>query len=93
MVGAGTFPVLGELWEEREEEEEEEVKSVSGEEKERKDEFLKTGPMGQSFPIFVEAAGKTCVFVINTGMTLEDLEHLIQVRVNFRLRGGMMRVF
>ena len=80
VVGAETFPVLGELWEERkeEEEEEEEVKSLSGEDEERKDEFLKTGPMRQSFPIFVEGAGKTLVFVINTDMTLEDLEHLIQ---------------
>ena len=51
---------------------------MSGEDEERKDEFLKAGPMGQSFLIFVEGAGKTCVFVINTDMTLEDLEHLIQ---------------
>ena len=78
MVGAETFPVLEELWEERREEEEDEVQSLSGEDEERKDDFLKAGPMRQSFPIFVVGAVKTCVFVINTDMTLEDLEHLIQ---------------
>ena len=78
VVGAETFPVLGKLWDETKEEEEEEVKSLSGEDEERKDEFLKTGPMGQSFPIFVEREGKTCVLVVNTDMTVEDFEHLIQ---------------
>ena len=77
VVGSETFPVLEELWEERKEEEEE-VKSLSGEDEERRDEFLKAGQVGQSFPIFVEGAGKTCVFVIDTDMTLEDLEQLIQ---------------
>ena len=125
VVGAETFSVFGELWEERKEEEKEEeeevTQSLSEEVEERKDEFLEPG---QSFPIFVEGAGKTCVFVISADMTIEDLEHSIQevmclpeglffltlsgklldanrmqylvrdvsVRVNFRLRGGMMRV-
>ena len=69
---------FGEVWEERKEEAEEEVKSVRGEDEERRDEFLKAGQAGQSFTIFVEGAGKTCVFVTDTDMTLEDLEQLIQ---------------
>ena len=81
VVGAETFPVFGELWEERKEEEKEEeevTQSLSEEVEERKDEFLEPGSMQQSFPIFVEEAGKTCVFVINADMTIEDLEHSIQ---------------
>ena len=134
VVGAETFPVLGELWEERKEEEEEleeeeedeegVTQSLSEEVEEGKDQFLEPGLMEQSFSIFVDGAGKSCVLVIDADMTIEDLEHSIQevmclpkglffltlsaklldanrmqslvrdvsVRVNFRLRGGMMRV-
>ena len=87
VVGAETFPVLGELWEERREEEEEELEeeedeeevtqSLSEEVEERKDEFLEPGLMEQSFSIFVEGAVKTCVLVVNADLTIEDLEHLI----------------
>ena len=62
VVGAETFPVLGELWGERKEEEEElkeEItQSLSEEVEESKDEFLEPGLMEQSFPFLLKGHGK-----------------------------------